>query len=251
MSNDMFPQGYLDYEAKMNAAEKRKATPIYSGVVAYFPDALAAVARVSKAGNDQHNPGTPLHWDRSKSSDEYDACQRHLVDRAAGDEYDTDGQRHMAKAAWRALAALQKEVEGSRNKSPSLIIEYGDGETLEVRSVPGKVVENSNKVELHRPDPDYYCKYCGIKGSYGPGCAPCIGIKIENSKSQKIAPTYPTRKDCTGDPPCLTDGGRQAKWRDDIISESARQAEVARRRKQEAIAGYIESLQECGEEDCK
>ncbi len=97
-------------------AKERKATPIYSGVIAYFPDALAAVARVSKAGNDQHNPGSELHWDRSKSKDEYDACTRHLVDRASGAEFDTDGQRHMAKVAWRALAALQKEVENSKTQ---------------------------------------------------------------------------------------------------------------------------------------
>ncbi len=95
-------------------AQARKETPVFSGVLKYFPDALAEVARVSKAGNDQHNPGQPLHWDRSKSGDEYDACTRHLLDRAAGDEFDTDGQRHMAKVAWRALAALQKEIEGAQ-----------------------------------------------------------------------------------------------------------------------------------------
>jgi hypothetical protein len=96
-------------------AKERKDTPIFSGVLKYFPNALAEVARVSKAGNDQHNPGQPLHWDRSKSGDEYDALTRHLIDRAAGDELDTDGQRHMAKVAWRALAALEKEIEAERN----------------------------------------------------------------------------------------------------------------------------------------
>ncbi len=95
-------------------AQARKETPVYSGVLKYFPDALAEVARVSKAGNDQHNPGQPLHWDRGKSQDEYDALARHLLDRAADDEFDTDGQRHMAKVAWRALAALQKEIEAER-----------------------------------------------------------------------------------------------------------------------------------------
>ena len=86
----------------------RKALPIYSGVLCYFPDALAEVARISKAGNDQHNPGQPLHWDRSKSGDELDAATRHLLE--AGGR-DTDGQRHSAKLAWRALANLQKEIE--------------------------------------------------------------------------------------------------------------------------------------------
>ena len=95
-------------------AVTRKATPVYSGVLVYFPAALADVARVSAVGNEQHNPGTPLHWDRTKSGDELDACLRHLLDRAAGQVFDTDGQRHTAKAAWRALAALQKEIEQVR-----------------------------------------------------------------------------------------------------------------------------------------
>lgn len=60
----------------------RKAVPIYSGVIKYFPDALAAVAECSQKGNDQHNPGKPLHRDRSKSGDELDALQRHLIDAA-------------------------------------------------------------------------------------------------------------------------------------------------------------------------
>jgi hypothetical protein len=103
-------------------AKERKDTPIFSGVLKYFPNALAEVARVSKAGNDQHNPGQPLHWDRSKSGDEYDALTRHLIDRAAGDELDTDGQRHMAKVAWRALAALEKEIEEERNMTRGLAL---------------------------------------------------------------------------------------------------------------------------------
>lgn len=88
--------------------KERKQILIYSGVLKYFPLALQEVARVSKAGNDQHNPGTPLHWDRNKSTDELDALTRHLLD--AG-KIDTDGQRHSAKLAWRALASLEKELE--------------------------------------------------------------------------------------------------------------------------------------------
>lgn len=97
-----------------NDAVTRKATPVFSGLLTYFPDAIALVARVSAVGNEQHNPGSALHWDRSKSRDEYDACARHLLDRAAGIVLDADGQPHMAKVAWRALAALQKEVEKER-----------------------------------------------------------------------------------------------------------------------------------------
>ena len=95
----------------MNAQE-RKQRPLYSGVLMYFPDALLEVAHTSYIGNEQHNPGQPLHWDRSKSTDEADACVRHLLE--AG-KLDTDGIRHSAKAAWRALALLQKEIERERS----------------------------------------------------------------------------------------------------------------------------------------
>lgn len=87
---------------------ERKATPIASGVLDYFPLALAEIARVSKAGNDQHNPGQPLHWDRAKSLDHADCIARHLIDRGT---VDADGMRHSAKLAWRALALLQTELE--------------------------------------------------------------------------------------------------------------------------------------------
>lgn len=96
-------------------AEERKQRPLYSGVLVYFPDALLEVARCSWVGNEQHNPGQPLHWDRSKSTDEADALARHLL--AAGTR-DTDGVRHTAKVAWRALALLQKEIEAELPRNP-------------------------------------------------------------------------------------------------------------------------------------
>jgi len=92
-------------------ALERKALPIATGVLDYFPLALAEVARCSKAGNDQHNPGKPLHWDRSKSGDESDALIRHFLERG---RVDSDGIRHSAKVAWRALAMLQKEIENTK-----------------------------------------------------------------------------------------------------------------------------------------
>jgi hypothetical protein len=95
---------------------ERKARPITSGVLDYFPLALAEVARISKAGNDQHNPGQPLHWARGKSSDHADCIARHLIQRGA---IDSDGQRHSAKLAWRALALLQEEIEAEAGFSPA------------------------------------------------------------------------------------------------------------------------------------
>ena len=87
---------------------ERKAAPICTGVLDYFPLALLEVARVSKIGNDQHNPGEPLHWARGKSTDQADTIIRHIMERGT---VDTDGVRHLAKAAWRCLAALQLEME--------------------------------------------------------------------------------------------------------------------------------------------
>lgn len=86
----------------------RKATQIVAGCLDYFPAALAAVAELSRVGNEQHNPGKPMHHNRSKSTDHAECIARHLIDRGT---LDTDGIRHSAKVAWRALAMLQIELE--------------------------------------------------------------------------------------------------------------------------------------------
>lgn len=97
---------------KNQEAENRKNTPVFSGVLKYFPDAIKEISRVSLAGNNQHHPNKPLHWDRNKSTDELDALTRHLIDAGT---LDTDGIRHSAKVAWRALANLQKEIENENS----------------------------------------------------------------------------------------------------------------------------------------
>lgn len=98
-------------------SEERKQIPLFSGVLNYFPLAVAAVARVSKRGNDKHNPGQPLHWSRGKSNDHADCIVRHLIDvetlNAAGEYEDA------AALAWRALALLQELEERRLGKSPS------------------------------------------------------------------------------------------------------------------------------------
>lgn len=91
-------------------AAERKTVPMCTGLLDYFPDALAAVAHVSYIGNMQHNPGEALHWARGKSTDEADTVVRHILQRG---ELDIDGVRHTAKAAWRVLALLQKELEAA------------------------------------------------------------------------------------------------------------------------------------------
>lgn len=110
--------------------EGRKAIPIFEGVLMYFPKALAAVAEVSAAGNKQHNPGQPLHWARGKSTDQFNTALRHMMDHRMGggrippeqegqeinngwrpEPMDEEGVRHLAKAAWRVLAALELAIE--------------------------------------------------------------------------------------------------------------------------------------------
>lgn len=91
-------------------SKERKAIPVYSGFMCYFPDAIAEVAKLSKAGNDQHNPGEPLHWNRMKSGDELDALTRHLLDST----HDLPVETAILEAravAWRAMANLQKLCE--------------------------------------------------------------------------------------------------------------------------------------------
>lgn len=78
---------------------ERKTYPMYGGLLAYFPSALAKVAHHSYVSNDKHNPNQPMHHDRAKSGDESDALVRHLM------EGDYVGM------AWRALSLLQKDCE--------------------------------------------------------------------------------------------------------------------------------------------
>ena len=88
----------------------RKRRPIYKGVICYFPKAIRELSRVSLAGNEQHHPDKPLHWDREKSSDHEDALVRHLVDHSVN-PLDEDGIYHLSKVAWRSLAALETFLE--------------------------------------------------------------------------------------------------------------------------------------------
>lgn len=94
-------------------SQTRKGIPIGTGVVDYFPLALAEVAKCSKQGNDQHNPGQSLHWDKTKSTDHADCLLRHFIDRG---KTDSTGIRESARMAWRALALLQIEIENEKKE---------------------------------------------------------------------------------------------------------------------------------------
>lgn len=93
-------------------SKERKGLPVCTGVLDYFPDAILAVAELSRKGNDKHNPGLPLQWSKHLSNDHADCILRHLIDRGTIDP--EDNVRHSTKVAWRALALLQIEIEKER-----------------------------------------------------------------------------------------------------------------------------------------
>lgn len=95
----------------------RKRYPIFDGAIMYFPRALAAVSRVSLLGNEQHNPGEPLHWAKGKSMDQRNTALRHMIDDAMGIRFASDGQRTLAQAAWRVLAQLELDLEAEEKRA--------------------------------------------------------------------------------------------------------------------------------------
>ena len=90
---------------------ERKEVAVARGLFAYFPDALALVARHSVRSNEKHNPGQPVHWSREKSSDHEDCIDRHSLAVAVDENSLDGGEPHIICRAWRALAALQLWAE--------------------------------------------------------------------------------------------------------------------------------------------
>jgi len=115
---------------------ERKNVPILSGVMNYFPAALAGVARISVAGNNKHNADQPLHHARGKSMDHGDCIIRHTMDledlralMVRQEKFmDADQAASVIKLlleearcrAWRALADLQEleEIYGGAPLAP-------------------------------------------------------------------------------------------------------------------------------------
>jgi hypothetical protein len=146
----------------------RKNLPLVRGLLDYFPAALAAVADVSRVGNEQHNPGQPMHHARGKSTDHADCIVRHLMDRGT---LDTDGLRHAAKVAWRALALLQEELEAAGAplargaKAPAPAEPIPEASAVDVFSRPAAAPDLVEACEnFHTPD-----EWCRALEPYRPG----------------------------------------------------------------------------------
>jgi hypothetical protein len=99
---------------------ERKQVAVERGCFAYFPDALALVARHSVRSNEKHNPGQPVHWAREKSTDHGDCLARHHLAVSVDRDSLDDGQPHIVCRAWRALADLQLWAEEQIKKGVKL-----------------------------------------------------------------------------------------------------------------------------------
>lgn len=100
------------------AGKDRKNMPVTTGVLDYFPDAIREISKLSKFGNDKHNPGEPLHWSREKSMDHADCIGRHLLERGTVDPETGDLKlSHSVALAWRALALLQVELDEKKSRA--------------------------------------------------------------------------------------------------------------------------------------
>jgi len=91
--------------------KKRKQLQLYTFMFKYFPDAWLEVVRVARLGNEQHNLDASIRWDRTKSVDQMNAMFNHVFDYGLGEQKDTDGAYHLAKAIWRLMAQLQLDIE--------------------------------------------------------------------------------------------------------------------------------------------
>jgi len=117
--------------------DARNALPVWDGCIAYFPDTWAEIAKVSVLGNKQHGLGAKLHFARDVSTDHLNKVMRHCLDHEAGNVLDSDGTRHLAKAAWRILAALQVSIEADTGVIAPSAVKLADLQKQRVSSDHG------------------------------------------------------------------------------------------------------------------
>lgn len=125
-------------------AKARKDIPIFSGFLKYFPKTAAAIAKLSVVGNEQHNPGEPLHWARDKSTDQHDTLARHLLEVGT---LDHDRVPHDVKVAWRACAGCEEYLEQNPwDESVDDILAFIAGQ----KATPGKFDHCPDSTTFHK-----------------------------------------------------------------------------------------------------
>lgn len=86
-------------------------SPVFLGLLNYFPRACLAVADVSAAGARKY---AWKGWETVPDGiNRYsDALGRHIVNEQIEGDYDPDGFLHAAQIAWNALARLELKLQG-------------------------------------------------------------------------------------------------------------------------------------------
>jgi dATP/dGTP diphosphohydrolase len=152
--------------------KERKNLPIFKLISGYFPKALREVTRVAVANNVRYNPDrkpADINWNRGKSTDQLGSLFRHILEAEHGlvfEDLPPEVQAAcgpgfervyvLAEAAWRALAALELEIEkqeavptGTVARQPStklcLTLNAADGTRLSP-PVLGCQCQNCNEV---------------------------------------------------------------------------------------------------------
>lgn len=105
-----------DIPALPTDSAERKRWPMFSGLLRYYPSALARVAHHSFMGNEKHNPGLPLQHARGKSGDHEDCIVRHLVDASEHPKGSAARLDELSALCWRALALLQENCEAAGHR---------------------------------------------------------------------------------------------------------------------------------------
>lgn len=103
-------------------------------VLAYFPDAIEAVAGVSEYGAKKY---TEMGW--ASVPDGYQrytaAMGRHVVASARGEQFDISGLDHDAQIAWNALARLQLKLKDKRDENWATAANHTPGPTIAVNGL--------------------------------------------------------------------------------------------------------------------
>lgn len=154
-----------------NAADPiTKEDRITSGVVDYFPNALAAIGRWSTYNNTKYPPAVPSpdgspRWSFNVSTNHADAIASHLAQRGTVDT--ETGLSHSVPLAWRALALLESELIAAGAK-PGLGV---------LMDVPAP------------REPRYGAFYAGSRSSLVPGDYPSRKAAVQAIEDHPVAST--------------------------------------------------------------
>lgn len=183
--------------------DERKALPLYTFLMEYFPLAFLEVVRVSVEGDKQHlNQSEPgkIRWAREKSTDQLNTAMRHQFDYGTGQQYDKDGRAHLGKAIWRLMAQLQLDEE--KRLSIIKVPRPPGHDTIEIRTHcggggaggsgidnrkpaqggPGEVVQHAFSLPASGPgtlNPLRFCPNCGGRADWQPD-ASCLYPSLHN-----------------------------------------------------------------------